>query len=325
MNHAILYLALVAVFFGLLLLTLVLGGVTGGRADRSIQRRLNGFVEGPVTGGRSTSKAGSAVARSAVDLAGRVTASRDLDVRLSEKLRAAGLKWSPAEWLLLHVGIAVGAGFVVALLTGFRIAPAILALILGAVIPFGYLSSKAGRRRAKFQAGLADMLQLLSGSLSAGYSVPQAFDTVSRESKGPIAEELGRALLEARFGIQLEDALDAVAARMKCVDFAWIVMSIRLQRDTGGNLGEVLMNVAATLRERERIRRQINVLSAEGRLSAWIMAGLPLVFAAYLLITKPDYLAVLVTTAPGLAMLTVALVLFCTGVFWLTRIVKIEV
>jgi tight adherence protein B len=168
------------------------------------------------------------------------------------------------------------------------------------------------------------MLQLMAGSLSSGYSVPQAFDTVARESDGPIAEELDRALLQARVGVPLEDALEQVAERMRSVDFSWIVMAIRVQREVGGNLSEVLLNVAETLRERDRIRRQVQVLSAEGRLSAWVLGALPVAFAIYLTLVRPDYIGLLLTSQLGLLMLGGTLIVFFLGVFWLTRIVKVE-
>jgi tight adherence protein B len=164
----------------------------------------------------------------------------------------------------------------------------------------------------------------MAGSLSAGYSVPQALDTVARESTGPIAEELERALLQARVGVPLEDALEQIAERMRSVDFSWIVMAIRVQREVGGNLAEVLKNVAETLRERDRIRRQVQVLSAEGRLSAWVLGALPVAFAIYLILVRPEYIGLLVTSPLGLLMLVGTLILFVIGVFWLTRIVKVK-
>ncbi len=328
MNLLLLILGLVSIFSALLLLTLVLvgwGGTEGSGGGRIKRRLRHVSLESVDSPDRTVSSSGSTVARNAVDLAGRLTARRDIDLALSEKIGAAGLKWSPAEWLLLHVGIAIGSGIVVAMLTSFRIVPTLLALVCGVIGPFVYLNSKANRRRAQFQAGLADMLQLIAGSLSAGYSMPQALDTVARESKGPIAQEFDRALLQARVGVPLEDALDGIAARMRSVDFSWIVMAIRVQREIGGNLAEVLRNVAETLRERDRIRRQVRVLSSEGRLSAWILGALPVVFAIYLIVIRPEYIGILITTPVGIMMLGGALVLFTIGVVWMTRIVKVEV
>ena len=118
--------------------------------------------------------------------------------------------------------------------------------------------------------------------------MPQAMDTVVREGQQPITGEFNRALVEARLGVPIEDAMDGVAERMKSKDFAWVVMAIRIQREVGGNLAELLTTVAATLRERERLRRQVQVLSAEGRLSAWILGLLPPVFALYLVLVRPE-------------------------------------
>ncbi len=118
-----------------------------------------------------------------------------------------------------------------------------------------------------------------------------------REGNDPIAAEFNRALVEARLGVPIEEALDNIADRMNSQDFHWVVLAIRVQREVGGNLAEVLTNVAATLRERERLRRQVQVLSAEGRLSAVIIALIPILFAVFLLLARPTYLEPLYTTA----------------------------
>ncbi len=174
-------------------------------------------------------------------------------------------------------------------------------------------------------AALPDTLQLLAGSLAAGYSMPQAVDTVVREANPPISTEFNRAMVETRLGVDLEDALQGIADRMGSVDFAWVVMAIRIQREVGGNLAEVLTTVAATLRERERLRRQVQVLSAEGRLSAWILGGLPIVFALYLLLARPDYLLPMVQNVLGWIMLGMGLILLIVGALWLRKVVKVEV
>jgi len=212
-----------------------------------------------------------------------------------------------------------------ALLTGFSILPTLLGLALGLILPFMYLSLKESRRKAAFAAVLPETLQLLSGSLAAGYSLPQAVDTVVRESSGPMAVELNKAIVEARLGVPIEDALDTVARRMDSVDFEWVVMAIRIQREVGGNLAEVLNNVAATMRERERLRRQVDVLSAEGRLSAVILGALPLLFVVYLILVRPEYIGVLVTNPLGIAMIVVGVILLIAGGFWLRKVVTVEV
>ena len=152
------------------------------------------------------------------------------------------------------------------------------------------LPEDQGQHRLKaFSTGLADTLQLMSGSLSAGLSLAQSIDTIVREGNEPIAGEFRRVVIETRLGVTLEDSLDGVAERMESRDFEWVVMAIRIQREVGGNLAELLLTVAATLREREYLRRHVRALSAEGRLSCYILGGLPPGFLVYLTLTKPDY------------------------------------
>ena len=218
-----------------------------------------------------------------------------------------------------------GAGLLAFLITNGRLLLTIVGLFLGGVLPWVYLTYKAGQRRKAFLASLPDTLQLMAGSLSAGYSMPQAVDTVVREGKPPISTEFNRALVETRLGVELEDALDGIAARMQSVDFVWVVMAIRIQREVGGNLAEVLTTVSATLRERERLRRQVQVLSAEGRLSAWILGLLPVVFALYLIVVRPGYLEPLITTVFGWIMIGTGLLLLGIGGLWLRKVVKVEV
>ncbi len=298
---------------------------TKGRVRRRLSRySLSSRTESPSTT-TSTALGESAVARSAVELAGRVVQRRDIDTGLGTKLEAAGVPLRPAEWMLIHIGITVGLALVVTLLTGFRPLPTILALAIGFALPYAYLSIKEGRRMARFSEQLPGTLQLLSGSLAAGYSLLQAIDTVVRESDGPMAAELNRAIVEARLGVQVEDALETTARRMNSVDFAWVVMAIRTQRDVGGNLSEVLNNVAATMRERERLRRQVDVLSAEGRLSAIILGALPVLFVTYLVLVRPEYIGLLVTTPLGIIMIVVGLTLMLAGAFWMRKVIKVEV
>jgi tight adherence protein B len=300
---------------------------TSGRIRRRLSRySLTSRTEPQAVAVATSGALGqSQVARSAVELAGRVVQRRDLDTGLGAKLEAAGIPLKPAEWMIIHLGIAIVGGLALALLTGFGMFATLLGLVLGLVIPFLYLSVKEGRRKAEFARALPETLQLLAGSLAAGYSLPQAVDTVVRESSGPMALELNRAIVEARLGVPIEDALETVARRMDSVDFEWVVMAIRIQRDVGGNLAEVLTTVAATMRERERLRRQVDVLSAEGKLSAIILGALPLLFVSYLVLVRPEYIGVLVTDPMGIVLVVVGVLLLVAGGFWLRKIVTVEV
>jgi tight adherence protein B len=183
--------------------------------------------------------------------------NKDLESNLATKLEAAGMAMKPAEWLLTHAGVAFGLGLLGLLVSSGGIIVTIAGLALGVLLPWVYLGFKRSRRVKAFRAQLADTLQLMSGSLAAGLSLAQSVDTVVREGADPIASEFRRAIVEARLGVEIEDALESIATRMESKDFEWVVMAIRIQREVGGNLAELLNTVAATIREREYLERQV--------------------------------------------------------------------
>ncbi|MGZ4589850.1 MAG: type II secretion system F family protein [Actinomycetes bacterium] len=330
-SDSVLPLALAALFLGLLGLMSVSVAAAGGNTSQRtrLRRRLSFYT---LTGRQATAVprpetrlGGSHVARSAVELAGRVVEKRDFETAVGQRLEAAGVPLRTAEWMLIHIGVALLFPLLFLLVSGGAIAPTLIGLVLGLALPWVYLSYKESRRTSAFLAQLPDTLQLVAGSLSAGYSMPQALDTVVREGQQPITGEFNRALVEARLGVPIEDALEGVGQRMKSKDFEWVVMAIRIQREVGGNLAEVLTTVAGTLRERERLRRQVQVLSAEGRLSAWILGALPLVFTLYLVLSRPDYLRPLVTQPLGWLLVVTGSVLLTVGIIWMRKAVKVEV
>jgi tight adherence protein B len=251
--------------------------------------------------------------------------NKNLEARISSALEGAGLDLRPAEWLLLRAAITIGGGLLGLLIGAGSIVIGLL-FILGAVFgPTLYLKLKKSRRLGAFGTGLADTLQLMSGSLSAGLSLGQSIDTIVREGNEPIAGEFRRVVVESRLGVTLEDSLEGVAQRMESKDFEWVVMAIRIQRQVGGNLAELLLTVAATLREREYLRRHVKALSAEGRLSAYILGGLPPVFLIYLTLSKPDYVHPLWTTPIGWIMCIGMAILLGVGVLWMSKVAKVDV
>jgi tight adherence protein B len=249
----------------------------------------------------------------------------DLEDKIAKKLEASGLKLKPAEWLLMHGGIVLGAPLLSVLLFGPNPIVIVLFLLLGLFLPYFYLGFKASRRIKNFNTGLAETLQIIAGGLQAGLSLSQAIDTVVREGSEPIAGEFQKAIVEQRLGVEIEDSLEAVAERMESIDFKWVVMAIRIQREVGGNLAELLLTVSATLREREYLRRQVAVLSAEGRLSAWILGGLPPFFIVYLTLTRPTYVAPMFHTHLGWILCGMGITSMTIGAFWLKKAVKVEV
>lgn len=251
--------------------------------------------------------------------------NRTAEARIAARLEGAGMSLKPAEWLLLHAAIAILSAFVGFVLGAGSLAGAVIFLLVGAVGPWVFLGLKRSRRLKAFDSALADNLQLMSGSLSAGLSLAQSIDTIVREGSEPTASEFKRVVVESRLGVTLEDAMEGVSQRMESRDFGWVVMAIRIQRDVGGNLAELLLTVAATLREREYLRRHVKALSAEGRLSGYILGGLPPGFAAYLILTKPEYMHPMLSSPIGFLMIGTIVLLLSVGIFWMMKVAKVDI
>ena len=311
---------------GAVALALGFGGILvvalGGPNKSSADRRLDAYFGGEGNGGKRKSDTTADLKGSAVALTDKVV-SADLETRISQRLAGAGSALTASEWLLLHAGIAVGAALIGFVLSGPGLA--VVGLALGVVLPWIYLKFRHSRRLNKFNAQLAETLGLMAGGLQAGLSLPQAIDSVVREGAEPMAGELRRALVEQRLGVDITDALEGVGQRMDSEDFEWIVMAIRIQREVGGNLAEILHTVSETLREREFLRRQVKALSAEGRLSGYILTGLPPLIGLYMMMVNPDYIALLYTTLPGFVLLAIAGFLLGLGSFAMSKLAKVEV
>ena len=282
------------------------------------------------TGKRRAGKAKAASSASITDAAKAKAASvlannRGLEAKIAKRLEGAATTLRPAEWLLLHGGIAMITALMFLLLSGGNLILLVVGLLVGVWLPWFFLGFKAKRRIKAFQAALPDTLQLMAGSLSAGLSLAQSTDTIVREGSEPITSEFKRVIVESRLGVPLEDAMEGVAERMESRDFEWVVMAIRIQREVGGNLAELLLTVAGTLREREYIRRHVRALSAEGRLSCYVLGGLPPGFLAYLALSKWSYVEPLFTTPIGYALLGGMAVLLTVGIVWMSKVSKVEI
>jgi tight adherence protein B len=332
-SKSVMLAGLVAAGVGVLFLLLSAFGVLGSSRPQSLEDRIAAYSRSgrphepghrpPQTPGAT---APQSLTSSAVGVAEKALASNSgIAASIGARLEAAGMSLKPAEWLLMHAGIAFGAGLVGFLVSGGGALMMVLFLLAGAVLPWLYLSFKQGRRLAKFNGQLADTLQLVSGGLSAGLSFAQSLDTVVRQGSEPMTTEFRRALIEARLGVDIEDALDDVADRMQSNDFRWVVIAVRIQREVGGNLAEVLGQVAATIREREYLHRQVKSLSAEGKMSAWILGLLPVVVFAFLMLTNGTYFTPMFTNLLGLVMIGAAVVMMTIAVFWMRKLVRMEV
>jgi tight adherence protein B len=161
--------------------------------------------------------------------------------------------------------------------------------------------------------------------MRAGFSFAQGLESVANEAAEPTRRELQRVFTESRLGRAVEDALEDTADRMASVDLMWAVMAIRIQREVGGNLAELLDTVADTMTQRERIRHEIKALTAEGRFSGWILGIFPIAFAGVLYTVQPTYMSALFDSSVGIMALIASGVMTFFGFLWLRKILAIEV
>jgi tight adherence protein B len=249
---------------------------------------------------------------------------RGFDERLAKLLEQAHWPLRNSEFLVLSFLAGLATASVVGLLSN-AFGGLLVGLIIG-FIPLLIALNRREKRRSRFVGALPDTLQLMAGSLRAGYGILQSLDTVAKEAEPVVAEEFARILTEARLGVPVEAALELAADRIDNEDFRWVVLAINIQREVGGNLAELLDVVSEVLREREMLRRQIKVLSAEGRLSAIVLIALPIFLTIYLIVVRPEYIGVLVTSGFfGWAMVIGAVVLMLGGVLWIRKLIQIEV
>lgn len=242
--------------------------------------------------------------------------------RLNIALERAGILLRPGEFLVLAGSASLASLAVGMIFSGPMVGAALVAItLLGFRIS---LSIKRDRRQAAFVDQLGDTLQLLAGTLRSGYGVLQAIDIISREAEAPTSGELRRVVLENRLGRDLVEALRGVVERVESMDFEWVVEAIEIHQEVGGDLAEVLDAVAATIRDRNQIRRQVRALSAEGRLSAVILVLLPIGMALFISVTNPTYIAELTGSFAGRLMIGAGVFLMIVGGLWMRRVVDVE-
>jgi tight adherence protein B len=263
------------------------------------------------------------VLRRASTALGRAGESTPLGRRLELVLRRSGVSIQLGElvlvWLVFLVFL-VGIGALLGHIVG---AIAALVLVLGAP-PLGLMIALQ-RRSRKFAEQLPDILKLTASSLRAGFSFAQSLDGVVQQVKDPARVELQQALSETRLGKVLEEALADAAERIHNQDFSEAVMAVRIQQETGGNLSQLLDVLANTMTLRMRMRREIRTLTAEGRISAYVLGLLPVAIALFIYSTNRAYIMELFQTSAGRIAVLGAAVLELVGFIWMFRIVKIEV
>lgn len=300
--------------------------VTAG--DDRLDRRLAVYTDGVVPSGddepAGRSIRDSAVARRLLDLTSRLAERQGMLPKVEAALERADIPLRPAEALFLWAAGALGGALVATVMfRSLLMAPVTLGVL--AALPPALVNNRARSRTKRFQSQLPDALHLLAGSLRAGYSLMQAVEAVSQEIDDPMGRELRRVVTEARLGRPLDEALNDAAQRMNSPDFEWAVMAIRIQREVGGNLADLLVTVADTMVQRERLRRDVNALTAEGRMSAYVLGILPFALAGVMWAINPDYINVLFTHPTGNMLLGFSVILAGFGFAWMRKMIQVDI
>jgi tight adherence protein B len=243
---------------------------------------------------------------------------------LTRLIEQSGVQTTPSAIMLVTVILAGVFGLVTALLVPRPYAGPLAALI-GAFLPFGYLMNRRTRRLNRFEEQFPEALDLLSRAVRAGHAFQTAMGMVADELSEPVGPEFKKAFDRQNFGLPLREALDEMAMRIGNLDVRFFVTAVLIQRETGGNLAEILDNLAYVVRERFKIRRQVRVHTAHGRFTAWVLLSLPAALAVALTFINPDHMGLLFHEHMGQIMIMGAIVMQTIGYIWIRKVIKIEV
>ncbi len=243
---------------------------------------------------------------------------------IASRLRRADVRLQVSEFVLCSAASALGFLAVsFAARTGMLIR--VLAVMLGAWLPFALLNRKHSSRLKAFESQLPDCLTMMANGLRSGYSLHQAIDVVSREMPPPVSREFGQVMKESKLNVSLEDSLRNLVMRVPSADLDLMVTAILIQRQVGGNLADIFDSIQGTIRERIRILGEVRTLTAEGRISGWITGLLPFGLALMIMMLNPTYLAPMVQHPLGILMIAAGLGMQLIGALIIRKIINIEV
>lgn len=292
--------------------------------ERLIVTRIKRFAgEENVAKSKKTPPSGKDFFRRVLTRAGDFSITKRLGKNIDKKLEEADILLRGSEFVAMVMAISIGTTLVFFTLT-LKLFLSIIAGITGAIIPFVIVNSTRQRRLSNFHSQIGDALTIMSNSLRSGFSFIQSMDMVSKELSDPIKKEFNRTIAEINLGATTETALLNLAKRVNSDDLDLIITAVLIQRQVGGNLAEVLDNIAAAVRERIRIKGEIRTLTAQGRISGLIIGLLPVFLLAFMFTANPGYIMELFTTKTGLIMLTFAVLGQVIGLMIIKRIVDIR-
>lgn len=315
--------AFLTVAFATVSLVLLWEWLKEQQRKREMVDQLRSLANAPFEG----TAAGSTVFRSGVlqspwlrPIVARVPQLRDAEFMLQQ----AGVSWTLQTLLLLSLGTALALGSVALIVT--RSVPAgMVATMFGAMLPTLYVRRRRTRRLNAFEELLPESIDLVGRALRAGHPLTAGLKMAADDGSEPVAGEFRRVFEEQRFGLPLQESLLGMADRVNLVDVRILITAILIQREVGGNLAEILDNLAAVVRARFTIRRQLKVYTAQGRMTGYLLAALPLILFSILYMLNPSYMSILFTDPIGKLLILVAVSMQLVGFLWIRKIINIEI
>jgi len=319
---------LVLVFMGVFVVFALLLVASGTGASEHTKQVLFRLESALATGQRETHDLIIDIRKnellSAVPWINRWLLKIELAPRLRTLLYQANLKWTAGGLLLMSIASFAIPAYLVYLRTRTIILSLLIGLFLG-LVPFVFVLSKRARRFAAFEQALPEALDLMVSALRAGHSLASALGLVARESADPLGGEFRICFEEQNYGLELRTAMENLTNRMPLQDLRIVATAILIQKESGGNLAEVLDKAGYLIRERFRLRRQVRVHTAQGRLTGWILTFLPLVLGLALYLVNPETMSILWKRPVGIKMLYTAAAMTLTGAWIIRKIVRMDV
>lgn len=299
-----------------LALSLLFIGVNTLRAEhkQGLTKRLDKMVSSPDEETQGSPGMPTIELNKIFSSVGKSFAGLSFTKKLETELDKADILLRVDEFIGMNICTALGGGLLVFLLTNNTIY-ALLGLLLGLLLPGLFVYRKKLQRDEMLSEEIGDSLTGMSNSLRAGYSFQQAMDLISKETQGPLGKEYRRTLREINLGVTTEQALQNLVKRVNNEDMELMISTVLIQRSIGGNLAEIFDKISDTIRQRIRMKGEIRVLTAQGRISAWIIGAMPLVILVALLIISPDYLNMFFETPLGWGCWLMRLCLRLLGLF----------
>ena len=243
---------------------------------------------------------------------------------LASLIEQSGVQTTPGSIVIISVGLSAAFGLT-AIVGMRRWEAALAAAIVGLVVPIGFLRFKRTQRMKKFEEHFPEALDLLSRAIRAGHAFQTAMGMVAEEMGPPVGIEFKKCFEQQNYGLPLKEALNQLTERVPLMDVRFFVTAVSIQRETGGNLAEILDNLANVVRERFKILRQVRTHTAHGRFTGYVLLALPAALAVALSFISPEHIRSLFTTRMGQTMLIGAVVMQTIGFIWIKRVIKIEV